>query len=141
MRLVFELVTRLLVVVMLCFGAAIVWVTIDAYRSVDRETAASVERVSQALQVLYWRDLLLHSNRTSEHLVPVPEWRTVEIMSLISPGICVELEPRMEFEKPLCGQSKGVGASPPGWFAATVQMMLGSHAAVTRSISMPRGAA
>ena len=113
MRLVLQLVARLLVVVALCLGAATIWATIDAYRSVDRATAASAERVSQALEALYWRELLLRSNRTREHLVPVSDWRTIETMKLISPGICVRFEPRGEFENPLCGQSKGIGRSPP----------------------------
>jgi len=56
-------------------------------------------------------------------------------MGLISPGICVRFEPAVAFEKPLCGQSKGVGQSPPRWFAATVHTLLGDHAAVVRPIS------
>jgi signal transduction histidine kinase len=136
MRLVLQLVARLLVVVALCLGAATVWATIDAYRSVDRATAASAERVSQALEALYWRELLLRGNRTREHLVPVSDWRTIETMKLISPGICVSFEPVGAFEKPLCGQSKGIGAASPWWFAAAVQTLFGNHAAVARSISM-----
>ena len=136
MHLVLQLVVRLLVVVVLCLGAATFWATIDAYRSVDRATAASAERVSQALEALYWRELLLRGNRTREHLVPVSDWRTIETMKLISPGICVRFEPVGPFEKPLCGQSKGIGASPPWWFAATVQTLFGSHAAVARAISL-----
>ena len=135
MHLVLQLVVRLLVVVVLCLGAATIWATIDAYRSVDRATAASAERVSQALEALYWRELLLRSNRTREHLVPVSEWRTIETMKLISPGICIRFEPRGEFENPLCGQSKGIGKAPPLWFAAAVQTFIGNHAAVARSVS------
>jgi signal transduction histidine kinase len=135
MRLVLQLVARLLVVVALCLGAATVWATIDAYRSVDRATAASADRVSQALEALYWRELLLRGNRTREHLVPVSDWRTIETMKLISPGICVRIEPVGAFEKPLCGQSKGIGAAPPWWFASAVQTLFGSHEAVARSIS------
>jgi signal transduction histidine kinase len=135
MRLVLQLVARLLVVVALCLGAATIWATIDAYRSVDRATAASAERVSQALEALYWRELLLRGNRTREHLVPVSDWRTIETMKLISPGICVRFEPVGAFEKPLCGQSKGIGKSPPFWFAAVVQTLFGTHAAVAQSIS------
>ena len=135
MRLVLQLVARLLVVVALCLGAATIWATIDAYRSVDRATEASAERVSQALEALYWRELLLRSNRTREHLMPVSDWRTIETMKLISPGICVQFEPAGAFEKPLCGQSKGIGKSPPLWFAAAVQTLFGTHAAVARSIS------
>ncbi|WP_108516476.1 sensor histidine kinase [Bradyrhizobium algeriense] len=135
MRLVLQLVARLLVVVALCLGAATIWATIDAYRSVDRATASSAERVSQALEALYWRELLLRSNRTREHLMPVSDWRTIETMKLISPGICVRFEPVGAFENPLCGQSKGIGQPPPLWFAAAVQTLFGTHAAVARSIS------
>jgi signal transduction histidine kinase len=135
MRLVLQLVARLLVVVALCLSAATVWATIDAYRSVDRATAASAERVSQALEALYWRELLLRGNRTRETLVPVSDWRTIETTKLISPGICVRFEPVGAFEQPLCGQSKGIGKSPPVWFAAAVQALFGTHAAVAQSIS------
>lgn len=135
MRLVLQLIARLLVIVILCLGAATIWATVDAHRSIDGATAASAQRVSQALQALYWRELLLHSNRTREHLLPVPEWRTVEMTKLISPGVCVRFEPAIEFEKPLCGQNKGLGKSPPLWFTATVQMFLGNHAPVTQPIS------
>ncbi|UPJ52238.1 histidine kinase [Bradyrhizobium sp. 200] len=135
MRLVLQLVGRLFVVVILCLGAATVWATIDAHRSVDRATAASAERVSVALEALYWRELLLRGNRMREQLLPVPQWRTIETMGLISPGICVQIEPAGAFEKPLCGQSKGIGQAPPRWFAATVQTLLGDHGPVVRPIS------
>ena len=135
MRLVLQLVARLLAVVVLCLGAATGWATIEAYRSVDRATEASAERVSQALQGLYWHQLLLHGSRTGEHLLPVPDWRTTETMKLIAPGVCVQFEPATAFEKPLCGQNKGLGTTPPTWFASTVQFLLGSHTAVAKPIS------
>jgi signal transduction histidine kinase len=135
MRLVLQLIARLLIIVLLCLGAATVWATLDAYRSVDRATAASAERVSQALEALYWRELLLRSSRAHEHLLPVPEWRTIETMKLISPGVCVQFEPSTAFERPLCGQSKGIGKAAPLWFAATVETLLGNHAAVAHPIS------
>jgi signal transduction histidine kinase len=135
MRLVLQLIARLLIIVLLCLGAATVWATLNAYRSVDRATAASAERVSQALEALYWRELLLRSSRTGNHLLPVPEWRTIETMKLISPGVCVQFEPSTAFERPLCGQSKGIGKAAPLWFAATVETLLGNHAAVAHPIS------
>jgi signal transduction histidine kinase len=135
MRLVLQLIARLLIIVLLCLGAATIWATLEAYRSVDRATAASAERVSQALEALYWRELLLRSSRTREHLLPVPEWRTIETMKLISPGVCVHFEPSAAFERPLCGQSKGIGKAAPLWFAATVETLLGHHAAVAHPIS------
>jgi signal transduction histidine kinase len=140
MRIVLQLVTRLLLVVVLCLGAATVWATIDAYRSVDRATAASAQRVSQALQTLYWQEVLLRSNISQQRLLPVPEWRTVETMKSISPGICIDFEPRGDFDKPLCGQSKGIGHAPR-WFAAAVQSVLGSHPVVSQPISVHATAA
>jgi len=127
MRLVLQLVGRLFIVVILCLGAATVWATIDAHRSVDRAAAASAERVSVALEALYWRELLLHSSRLREQLLPAPQWRTIETMGLISPGICVQIEPAGAFERPLCGQSKGIGQIPPLWFVATVRTLFGSR--------------
>jgi signal transduction histidine kinase len=141
MRLVLLLVARLFVVVVLCLGAATVWATFDAWRSVDRAAAASAQRVSQALEALYWRELLLHGNRMREQLLPVPEWRTVETAKLISPGICVQLEPRVSYERPLCGRSLGIGEAPPSWFAAAVPMLLGSHAPVVMPVSARAAAA
>jgi signal transduction histidine kinase len=135
MRLVLQLITRLLAIVALCVGAAIVWATVDAYHSVDRATAASAQRVSQALEGLYWRELLLRGSRSREHLLPVPEWRTLETMKLISPGVCVQFEPVAALEKPLCGQDKGIGQAPPAWFRTAVHALLGSHAPVAQSIS------
>ncbi len=135
MRLVFLLVGRLLVVVVLCLGAAAVWATVDAWRSVDRAAVASAQRVSQALEALYWRELLLHGSRMREQLLPVPEWRTAETAKFISPGICIQIEPRAAYEKPLCGQSPGIDDAPPRWFAAALPMLLGSHAAVVQPIS------
>jgi signal transduction histidine kinase len=140
MRLVLQLVARLLLIVALCLGAASIWATFDAYRSVDRATAASAQRVAQALQALYWHELLLRSSRTREHLLPVPDWRTLETMKLISPGVCVEFLPAAAFEKPLCGQNVGLGRMPPRWFAAILPTLLGSHAEVVRPVS-PRAAA
>jgi signal transduction histidine kinase len=135
MRLVLQLITRLLAIVALCVGGAIIWATVDAYHSVDRATAASAQRVSQALEALYWRELLLRSSRGREHLVPVPEWRTLNTMKLISPGVCVQFEPVAGLEKPLCGQDKGIGQTPPDWFVTAVHALLGNHAAVAQSIS------
>jgi len=78
---------------------------------------------------------LLRSSRSREHLLPVPEWRTLETMKLISPGVCVRFEPVATFEKPLCGQDKGIGSTPPAWFATTVHTLLGNHVAIAQSIS------
>jgi signal transduction histidine kinase len=81
----------------------------------------------------------LRSSRRHEYLLPVPDWRTPETMKLISPGVCVEFQPTTAFEKALCGQSQGIGKTPPRWFASIVPTFLGSHAEVVRPVS-PRAA-
>src|ERR1700761_4788991 len=70
MRLVLQLIARLFLIALLCLAAATAWATLDAYRSVDRATATSAERVAQALQALYWHELLLRSSRTRDQLLP-----------------------------------------------------------------------
>jgi signal transduction histidine kinase len=139
MRLVLQLIARLLVIVALCLGAATLWATVDAYRGVDRATAASAERVSAFLQSLYWRELLLRSNRAREHLIPAPDWRTLETSKLIAPGVCIRFEPAIGVERPLCGQSAGIGKTPPVWFAFIVPWLFGSHATVAEPISVRFG--
>ena len=134
MRLVLQLIGRLLIVVVVCLAAATIWATVDAYRSVDRATTASAQRVSKALEALYWRELLLRSNRAREHLVPAVDWHTIDTMKLISPGVCVRFEPEIGVEKPLCGQNKGIGPPPPLWFANLVLVFFGNHTEVTQPI-------
>ena len=108
----------------------------DRRLSQRRSRNSRIRRTCLArLEALYWHELLLRSNRMAEHLLPVPEWRNIETMKLISPGICIQFEPSSDFEKPLCGQNIGTGKAPPLWFAAAVQTFLGSHAAVGRPIT------
>src|SRR3569833_512008 len=102
MRLVLQLIARLALIALLCLAAATAWVTFDAYRSVDRATATSAERVAQALEALYWRQLLLRSSRAREQLLPVPEWRTIETLLLFSSGFCVVLWLLVVFVSSLC---------------------------------------
>ena len=137
MRLVLQLVARLLVVVALCLGAATVWATIDAYRSVDRATAASAERVSQALEALYWRELLLRSNRTREHLatgVGLAHHRDDEadFAGNLRPGRTGR-RVRDAAVRPEQGHRQ---QRRHWWFAATVETLFGTHAAVARAISV-----
>src|SRR4030095_8425757 len=107
MRLVLQLVARLFAIVALCLGAAAIWATFSAYYSVDRATAASAQRVAQALEALYWRELLwCRSRRPLQHLCPFKDWGTLKTTKLFSPGVCVHFEPVAAFEKPLCGQNQ-----------------------------------
>ena len=77
---------------------------------------------------------MLHSNRTREHLLPAPEWRTIETMKLISPGICIGSSRWARSRSRSAARARG-SANRRCWFAATVQTLFGNRAAVDRSIS------
>ncbi len=136
MRLVLQLIARLLVIVAVCLGAATVWATFDAYRSVDRATSASAKRVSQALRRCTGRNSCCAAAERANICLPVPEWRTTRDHEAdFARRLRRVLNRKLAFEKPLCGQSKGLGEPPPAWFATTVQTLLGDHAAVAQPIS------
>jgi hypothetical protein len=87
MNLFAHLVLRLAGVVLLCFACAIGWVLFDSHRSIEKETAASADRVARSLEALYWRELLWRGGLNREHIVPLPDWQTIATMKVISPGV------------------------------------------------------
>ncbi len=58
MNLLLHLIGRLIAVVLLCLAGAVAWIMVDAHRSIEAETAATAERVSQRLEALYWQKLV-----------------------------------------------------------------------------------
>ena len=77
MRLVLQLVARLLLIVALCLGAAPSGPRSTPIAASTGRPRPRRERVAQALQALYWHEFLSRSSRTREQLLPVPEWRTL----------------------------------------------------------------
>jgi len=102
MNLFVHLVLRLAGVVLVCLACAVGWVLFDAHRAIERETAASAERVAHALEALYWRELLWRGGLRREHLLPLPEWETIATMKVIAPGICITFAPGSEPPRRLC---------------------------------------
>ena len=135
MRLVIGLVCRLIVVSIVCLACAVVWAMVDAHRTIERETSASAERVGRQLEALYWRELLWRGGATKERLLPTPEWRTLETLALISPGVCVDFSLGHEDVRRLCGQVAGVGSPAPDWFGTAYDRLLGPHASAPRALS------
>jgi two-component system, NarL family, sensor histidine kinase UhpB len=136
MHLLVHLVGRLLAVVLLCLAGAVAWVTIDAHRSIEAETAATADRVSQRLEALYWQKLLWRGGMSKDSLLPMPDWETLATASVVSPGICVTFAPPHDDPRQLCSQIEALGAPAPEWFARTYNFLFGSEEPVKRYLSI-----
>lgn len=89
MTLLMHLIARLVAVVLLCLVGAIGWIMVDAHRSIERETAASADRMGRQLEGLYWQKLLWRGGMRKDTLLPMPDWETLSTLTIISPGVCV----------------------------------------------------
>jgi signal transduction histidine kinase len=136
MPLLLHLIGRLVAAALLCLAAAVTWVMFDANRSIDAETAATADRVSQRLERLYWQKLLWRGGWSRDMLVPLPDWETLATVSIVSPGICVTFAPPGEPPHKLCSQIEAVGASPPAFFAAVSDGLFGPPAPVRRDLTV-----
>ncbi|WP_342028760.1 sensor histidine kinase [Hyphomicrobium facile] len=131
-----RLVGRLLAVVLLCLAGAIGWVMIDAHRSIDAQTTATADRVSQRLTGLYWQKLVWRNGVSRETLLPMPEWETLATASIVSPGICVTVKPPGVDPRQLCSQIEALGEPAPAWFAATYDFLFGPQIEQKRYLSV-----
>jgi two-component system, NarL family, sensor histidine kinase UhpB len=136
MHLLLHLIGRLVAVVLLCLAGAVAWVTIQAHRSIDAETTATADRVSQRLQSLYWQKLVWSLGMEKEMLVPTPDWETLATASVISPGVCVTFAPPRDASRRLCSQIEALGAPAPAFFASAYRFLLGPQTQVKRYLTL-----
>jgi signal transduction histidine kinase len=109
----------------------------DANRSIDAETVATVDRVSQRLEGLYWQKLLWQGGWGRDMLVPLPDWETLATVSIVSPGVCVTFAPPPgDRPRKLCSQIEALGAPPPAFFAAVNDFIFGPPVPVKRYLSL-----
>jgi signal transduction histidine kinase len=136
MHLLLHLIGRLVFVAAICLTAAVAWVMFDARRTIDADVAATAERVAQRLQSLYWQKVLWHDGMSRETLVPIPDWQTLTVASVISPGNCVTFGPPGEAPRRLCSQIEAVGPPAPAPFAAVFDALFGPPTPVQRDLTM-----
>jgi two-component system sensor histidine kinase UhpB len=136
MRLLIDLIARLVAVVLLCLLCTVGWVLFDAHRSIEADTAASADRVAQNLQNLYWRQLLWREGVYREALLPVPDWEAIATMKMIAPGICVAFKLGPQEPREVCSQVEGIGRTAPDWFAKLYGAVFGPHDSVTRPLTV-----
>jgi signal transduction histidine kinase len=131
-----HLIARLVAAVLLCLAGAIGWVMFDAHRSIEREVAASADRMGRQLEGLYWQKLLWRGGMNRDTLVPMPDWETVSTLTIVSPGVCVSFAPPGDTPHRLCSQVEALGAPAPAWFATLYTSLLGVYQPVTRPLSI-----
>ena len=135
MNLFAHLALRLAGVVLLCLVCAVGWVLIDAHRSIEKETAASANRVARNLEALYWRELLWRGGLNRAQIVPLPEWQTIATMKVISPGVCVTFAPANEPPKRLCSQLEAISDPAPAWFKGFYGWMFGDFVRIEQPLT------
>ena len=135
MNLFVHLVLRLAGVVLLCLVCAIGWVLVDSHRSIEKETAASADRVGRSLEALYWRELVWRGGLNRNHIIPLPDWQTVTTMKVISPGVCITFAPGNEVPQRLCSQLEAINAPAPAWFKSFYTEMFGGYARIERPLT------
>ena len=136
MRLLTLLVIRLMAVVLLCLTVATGCLIFDAHRAIENDVGATASRVNQHLQGLYWQHLLFRNGLAHSTLVPLPEWKSLETQSIISPGVCVTFALPGADQSRLCSQVEALGPTPPQWFAVAYLAMLGGHEPVSSPLSV-----
>lgn len=136
MRLLIQLVLRLVAVVAFCLACAVGWVMMDAHRQIEDQTAATADRVARDLGNLYWREILWRGSMRKNLLMPSPEWQTTGVLKVVAPGVCVIFAPGNAPARTMCGQEEGVGRAAPGWFASFYAAVFGPHEAVSRPLTI-----
>ena len=80
MNLLAHLIARLVAVVLLCLIGAIGWVMVDAHGTIERETAASADRMGRHLEALFWQKLVWRGGMSKDTILPLPDWETLPSM-------------------------------------------------------------
>ncbi|WP_333794275.1 sensor histidine kinase [Hyphomicrobium sp.] len=136
MNLLAHLIARLVAVVFLCLIGAIGWIMLDAHSTIERETAASADRMGQHLQALYWQKLVWRGGMSRDTILPLPDWETLATLTVIAPGVCVTFAPPGNEPRQLCSQIEALGPSPPSWFVHVYTSLFGAHEPVVRAVSV-----
>jgi len=136
MRLIARLIGRLVAITLLCLAATCTFTMASAHRALEAETKASAERVAHELENLFWREILWRQSMRRDRVLPIPSWRTLSTLSLVSPGVCIHYAPAGETPEPLCSQLQGLGAAAPRWFERAYDRLYGQPAPVVRALTV-----
>lgn len=136
MRLIILLIAQLVIIIAVTLAATSGFVMVDAHRNVAAETAATADRVAFQLENLFWREILWRGSMRRDHVLPLPNWESLETLKLVSPGVCIAYAPAGEEPQKLCSRLEGVGAPAPNWFGGLYRDIFGPEIPVTRQLTI-----
>lgn len=131
MSLFLSLALRILAIVLICLAFAIGWIVQDASDRLRADAQATAERVAQQIEARPG----LGSTQVGTYTPPLPsDWQLDSAVSLVLPGVCVEIFVLVDSRRRLCGGWDGLGAPPPAWFAAAVSRLSDAGEPIRRDI-------
>lgn len=136
MRFVARLIVRILVVATLCLVSVTGWLLLDARRGIDEATASSSERVVSHLQRVYWQRMLWRDGLDRQQLLPDPDWRNLDALRVISPGVCVTFGLGRNGLQTLCNESPNVYPDAPAWFGDLYRAAFGDFPSRQRYLDL-----
>ncbi len=127
MSLMMGLILRLFGVACVCLAGAIVYVVADTQAAIRTELKATETRVAFQLERIY---MLGSGGVESTHIAR----RSIEIVSVMTPGTCVAFTERDGGTRRLCSGWNAFGSVAPGWFRAALAAGFRHPAAVEREV-------
>ncbi|GJE27828.1 sensor histidine kinase [Methylobacterium organophilum] len=136
MRLLLSLVLQVAAAVLLCLTVAAAWVMFDSKRSIETEARHSALRVIKQVKALSWRELTWRGSAGRDAKYAFPDWRSADVLRVISPGYCVSLAWAEEAPQRLCGRGADAEAASPRWFARLYDGVFGAAPPVAQELTL-----
>mgnify|MGYP003645917727 CR=1 FL=1 len=135
MSLELKLVSRLMLVALGSFLAAVVWILVDTRAAIRTDLSATQARVSYQLERMH----RLGSGPPSPVLSPQ---NAIEIVLVMAPGTCVIFSSQTSgiVDRRLCAGWNVFGTVAPGWFRKTLAATLGPFAPIDKAVPIHGGA-
>ncbi|WAP70996.1 histidine kinase [Jiella pelagia] len=134
MSLELKLVSRLMLVALLSFLAAVVWILVDTRAAIRADLSATQARVSYQLERMH----RLGSGPPSPALLPE---NAIEIVLVMAPGTCVIFSRKASdiLDRRLCAGWNVFGEVAPGWFRKMLGATIGSFAPIDKAVPIHGG--
>ncbi|MGQ7793641.1 HAMP domain-containing sensor histidine kinase [Faunimonas sp. B44] len=137
MSLLVGLISRLVLVASISLTFAVGWVIVDTNRTLQKEITASADRAARQVTRLMW----LGSARKEAYLHTFSAREAMAVLTVMGPGICMELSPGIGPHQRLCSGWDTFGPSAPAWFARLFGKVFDPGPAVRRPVIFERAEA
>ncbi|ORE97449.1 histidine kinase [Aurantimonas sp. 22II-16-19i] len=135
MSLEVKLVSRLVLVALVSFLAAVIWILVDTRAAIRADLSATQARVSYQLERMH----RLGSGPPSPALSPQ---NAIEIVLVMAPGTCVIFSRQASgiVDRRLCAGWNVFGEVSPGWFRKMLAATIGPFARIDQAVPIHGGA-